>query len=287
MTRGAPYRLSIVVSLSLMLMACSNPERSAEYKALDAEVASLETEISDIESSINDRKSDASQLSLLKDERQSLISQFFEILSDSSKRQRIIRELGVPACKQFQIATYQASGVVDGFGDDFWDSVYIRVSPADLIFTGPFFSDEQEDGDPDSLMQYSVDVMKTGCIEKGDREFYTQCETVDKRIINKNPEAFRGKCIKGTVRIAQFDSNTGPCAFQGYLGGGFDVRAQFGETLDPDTHASVTDCEWTKELVEDNFITFWGWGLGAYSYTTTNGGNQTVPAFKMFRYQRG
>lgn len=283
MTRGAPYRLSIVVSLSLMLVACSNPEGSAEYKALDAEVASLETEISDIESSINDRKSDASQLNLLKDERLSLKSQFSEILSDSSKRQRIIRELGAPACKQWFIAFYQSSGVVDGFEDDFWDSFYTRISQADSIFSGPL----AEEGDPDSLKQYDKELDATGCGKDGIREFYEQCETVDKRIINKNPEAFKGKCIKGTVRIAQFDSNTGPCAFQGYLGGGYDVRAQFGETLNPDTHALETDCEWTKELVEDNFITFWGWGLGAYSYTTTNGGNQTVPAFKMFRYQRG
>ena len=104
--------------------------------------------------------------------------------------------------------------------------------------------------------------------------------------INKNPEQFKGKCVKGTVRIAQFDSNTGPCSFQGYIGGGYDVRAQFGQVLDPDKHDEEKECEWTSKLVEDNFITFWAWGLGSFSYDTTSGGKQTVPAFKMVMYSK-
>ena len=65
------------------------------------------------------------------------------------------------------------------------------------------------------------------------------------------------------------------------------MRAQFGQTLDPNTHDDEKECSWTKELVEDNFIEFYGFGLGSFTYKTSIGGSQTIPAFKMFSYRKG
>ena len=109
-----------------------------------------------------------------------------------------------------------------------------------------------------------------------------KCETFDRMMQKKDTDSYIGKCLKGTVKISQSDANTGPCAFQGYISGDYDVRAQFGTTLDTATHAIVTDCsDAAKKLTEGRTVEFWGFVIGSYTYTTTSNGSQTIPAFKM------
>ena len=101
-------------------------------------------------------------------------------------------------------------------------------------------------------------------------------------VLKRNPEEFRGKCLTGSARIVQADVNTGPCAFQVYLGGGYEVRAQFGPVLDPVAQSTFKDCTTlAKNLTERKTIRFWGYGVGSYSYTTANNSNMTIPAFKI------
>ena len=112
-----------------------------------------------------------------------------------------------------------------------------------------------------------------------------KCVSFDRKLLKRNPDEFKGKCLIGTVKIVQADSNTGPCAFQGYIGGGYEVRAQFGTGLDVMMHSSNTDCDESyKKLTEGRTITFAAISLGSYSYDTTSGGKQTVPAFKIFAF---
>jgi hypothetical protein len=275
--------------LILFTASCANPKESAEYKSLANEIATLESEIPKLRAALGDRKSQESLLGAIKGKGTMLRQDFLELISDPGKRQQIIRGLGVKYCKKFHTALQETVAVVDGQGGDiFWNAVDSRIPLHEQILGRKFSERDLADGNfSDAMNKWNEELEATRCERDAADEFYSKCETVDKRLINKNPEAFRGKCIKGTVRIAQFDSNTGPCAFQGYLGGGYDVRAQFGQTLDPNTHNLETECEWTEDLVEDNYITFWGWGIGAFSYSTASGGNQTVPAFKMVMYQRG
>ena len=284
--------LSRFILLSLLVFAissCSNPKSSVEYKSLEAEIEALNSQIQNLESSIEQRSMDEERITTLNAKREQLIGQFDAIFSDPIRRQSIASKLGIDACKVRVDKQNDALAIVD-LTDDFSTSSawYVETDkgarPGNLILGTDSFSAEDY---PQSLADYSAILAASRCRINAENEFYKTCETVDKKLINKNPEAFKGKCIKGTVRIAQFDSNTGPCAFQGYLGGGYDVRAQFGLTMNPDTQDELKECSWTKDLVEDNFITFWGYGLGAYTYTTSNGGSQTIPAFKMVAFRKG
>lgn len=283
---------SLFILLSLLVFtasSCSNPKSSVEYKSLEAEIEALNSQIQNLESSIEQRSMDEERITTLNAKREQLIGQFDAIFSDPIRRKSIASKLGIDACKVLSNKEQGALANLDLTEDLFTSSAwYVETDkglrPGNVILGTDSFSAENY---PQSLADYSAILAASRCRINAENEFYKKCESVDKRLINKNPEAFKGKCIKGTVRIAQFDSNTGPCAFQGYLGGGYDVRAQFGLTMNPDTQGELKECSWTKNLVEDNFITFWGYGLGAYTYTTSNGGSQTVPAFKMVAFRKG
>ena len=269
--------------LAVIVTSCSNPKSTVEYQALEAEVASINSQIQTTEEEIARRSENEELLQSLSSQREELIGKFASIVSDPTRRRAIISGLGEDSCYRYYMAEYELIGVVDGGGSAFNEAIKQRTRPGELILGSINWNFDEF---PQSVQDYGSELANTDCLNKAQRVFLKSCETVDKKLMNKNPESFKGKCIKGTVRIAQFDTRTGPCAFQGYLGGGYDVRAQFGQTLNPDTHDKETECSWTEKLVEDNFITFWGYALGAYTYTTSNGGSQTVPAFKMFVYQK-
>ena len=109
-----------------------------------------------------------------------------------------------------------------------------------------------------------------------------KCETFDRLMLKKDTDSFIGRCLRGTVKISQSDAATGPCGFQGYISGDYDVRAQFGTTLDTATHASQTECsDTTKKLTEGKTVQFLGFVIGSYTYTTTSNGSMTIPAFKL------
>ena len=282
----SPVIKLLCASLVFALSSCANVENSEEYKTLEETVIQIESDVATLEADLSSRSSDTTRLEELKEQREELRKRFDALVADPAGRQRVVNGWGIDACTRYTTAKEQAQGIVDfdyKTDDAFWAKVNELVRPGDLIL-GEVNSSE---GNLPGFKTYSTALASTGCESKAIDAFYDSCETVDKLVMNKNPEAFRGKCVRGTARIVQFDTNTGPCAFQGYLGGGYDVRAQFGETLDPETHSTVKDCEWTSELVEDNFITYFAWGLGAFTYDTSNGGKQTVPAFKIVRYRKG
>ena len=147
---------------------------------------------------------------------------------------------------------------------------------------------EKQDDDPPGIQLLIADFEKymNQCGRDGSNEFFATCKTFDKRFMKKDPATFTGKCIRGRVKVAQFEKeSTGKCAFQGYLDNDYDFRAQFGVSLDPNTHQEQTRCSWTSEIVEDLVINFWAVGIGSYTYTTTNGNKLAVPAFKLLQWQ--
>jgi hypothetical protein len=264
--------------------SCSNPKSSAEYQALEIEVEALNLQVQALEDSIAQNMADAQSIISLTSELEKKKNELASAFSIPPYLEAVVSALGIDACKSSVKARFETIAKVDGFGIDYYTEMNKRVRPGVIILGQVSFNAENY---PQGLVDYSAALKSTRCSANAGDEFYKSCETVDKKLINKNPDSFKGKCIKGSVRIAQFDSNTGACAFQGYLGGGYDVRAQFGQTLDPSTHDEEKECAWTEDLVEDNFIEFYAYGLGSFTYKTSIGGSQTVPAFKMFSYRKG
>jgi hypothetical protein len=287
MTKKSTSFFLLISLFSLAAVSCSNPKSSVEYKALEAEIETLNSQILSLSESIEQQKTDEALNDTLYTESTQLIEQLASILSDPARRQSIVSKLGISACKARSDKIERALPRIDRMEQNSaWYTETDRgLRVGNMILGATGYATPKW---PQALADYSAALNDTRCLSKALTDFYSKyCETVDKMLINKNPEAFKGKCIKGTVRIVQADSNTGPCAFQGYVGGGYDVRAQFGQSNDPVTHYEVKDCYTGTSLVENDFITFYAYGLGAYTYTTSNGGSQTVPAFKLVNYQKG
>ena len=283
MTTKRIFTATLIAIAVFTTSSCSNPKSSVEYQAVETEVEALKSQVQALEDSIAQNVTDAQSIVSLTSEQEELINEF-DLRLLVTQRSDLVPTRGIDACKSYATASFETLAIVDGFGSDYYAEIHKRIRPGMVILGEDKFNAEDF---PKGLADYSAALKSTRCSSNANNAFYKTCETVDKKLLNKNPDAFKGKCIKGSVRIAQFDSNTGACAFQGYLGGGYDVRAQFGQTLDPNTHDDEKECSWTKELVEDNFIEFYGFGLGSFTYKTSIGGSQTIPAFKMFSYRKG
>lgn len=266
------------------LTSCSNVKESKEYQTLQSEVTELDTAVKNLEVLLEEAKSAPAKLEEIKNERLKLREQVSSILENPEKRKIVRQQIGIAACEKYIEVAYESTGRVDLDHDEntaFWADVYSHLSPAEIILGDTSLSSDDGVG----YTAYIQELKATDCMSTGANAFWNKCETFDKKIMNKNPDAFIGKCVTGSVSIAQWDTNTGPCSFQGYLGGGYDVRAQFGEILDPNLQSAVKKCDWLSDYVEGNYITFWGLGIGTYSYETTSGGKQTIPAFKVLRLQ--
>ena len=282
----SPFIKLLCASLVLALSSCANVKGSEEYKTLEGTISQIESDVTALEADLAARRSDSTRLEELEQYQELNRKQFEAVVADPAERQRIVTGWGIDACTRYATAKEQAAGVVEvdyKTNDAYWEKVEELIRGGDSILGD---TQVREDDLP-GMRAYKAALTATGCARKAINAFYDKCETFDKLVMKKNPESFRGKCVRGTVSIAQFDTNTGPCAFQGYLGGGYDVRAQFGQSLEPENHSTVKECTWTTELVEKNFITFWGWGLGVFTYETSNGGKQTIPAFRLVMYSKG
>lgn len=274
----------LCASLILALSSCANVKNSEEYKMLEGTISEIESDVTTLGADLAARRSDTTRLEGLKAMREELSNLFVAMVANPAERQRIVTDWGIDACTRYTTARLQAAGVVDTDYKKnyaYWEKVDELSRLGDSILGDT----EVRKDDLPGMRAYKSALTATGCVRKADDAFFNKCETFDKLVMKKNPESFKGKCVRGTVRIAQFDSNTGPCAFQGYLGGDYDVRAQFGATLKPENHSKVKECRAT-ELVENNFIIFWGWGIGAFTYDTSNGGKQTIPAFFITSYRK-
>ena len=279
------------------MMGCASVKDSTEYKQLAAEVRANEVEASSLEAEIKDLATESllleTELKASTEQRQSLRESIGLALNDPAKRIRIGNEILPQTCKNRGFVGFLTDGKVDR-SDDAW------LTTAESV--GKYL------GKPYTDLPTPVDDDKTNISESAqagfkafEQEFETKCDdfgiegyrnAIDENckpfnplVLKKDPELHEGKCWVGRVEIAQFDSATGKCAFHGYIDGDFNVRATFGVELDPNTHSTVTECSWTKDIVEDMWIKFWGWGLGTFTYETANGSTATVPSFRMVQWQ--
>ena len=295
--------LVLIAVLPIILLACSNPKDSDAYKQLVVDVGALESERDSLQqqvTAIEDLSAKVEDLSAkvedLKNQDRQIREKIGKLFEDPQLRQLSIKQFLEPACLAWNVAFLNSIGVTDDFKEQpkFADNkIGLAASSwynagnshgwgigASTAYDQGFFGSD----DPPSTKMFARDAYrpKMECSTVASDKWYKEiCETFDSRFMKKNPDNFKGKCLRGTVKIAQMDSSTGPCSFHGYLNGNYDFRTQFGTTLDVDKQSTVTNCNDMKDFVEGKYIKFWAFGLGSYNYNTTSGGNQTIPAFKL------
>lgn len=277
---------------AMAILGCSNPTSSPEYESLESEVAgifvevrSLQTEIDSLQTDVDSRDSLAKEIEDLQKEGRFLLNDLSTLLSLPSRRSAAISKFFLPACKTLTFAHYDLMGKYDGKEELNLDSAYYDelkglIGARDYNWSSLRFTSEDY---PAGLNQYITELNFDKCLNSNLGDWFKEnCETFDRMMLKKDTNSYIGKCLKGTMKISQADAATGPCAFQGYISGDYDVRAQFGSTLDAAKHATDTDCsdeskKWTEGITKQ----FWGYVIGSYTYKTALGGSYTVPAFKL------
>jgi len=288
--------LVLIAVLPIILLACSNPKDSDAYKQLVVDVGALESERDSLQqqvTAITDLSAKVENLSAkvedLKIQSQQIREKIEKLFEDPQLRQLSIKQFYEPACVAWQNASYVVASVTDDF-----DGQEISFEKLDTFIENKIGLAARvwneyglwESSDPlGATFVKDRQIAYEKCLDVTSNWFEENCETFDSRFMKKNPDDFKGKCLTGKVKIAQMDSNTGPCAFHGYLDGNYDFRTQFGTTVDVNKQSTVTNCVQMEDLVEGKYISFIAFGLGSYNYDTTSGGNQTIPAFKLIRWR--
>jgi cell division protein FtsB len=282
--KTAPIRKILAIALLAFVTSCSSVKSSSEYKTLKTKNEAIKSEILSLDKQIKDAGQLSTKLSELKAERMNLQNQIANLAKDSEVFTKILNNLHKASCTAFGKQRFKLEGVMENnkYDENWWAAVQKEMSEKELRW---FYKTDKTFAPAysqlGSKLNSKLDYYK--CTDDAfNAEITKQCKTFDKLILKRNPDQFVGKCLTGSARIAQADANTGPCAFQVYVGGGYEVRAQFGAVLDPEAQSTFKDCSTlAKNLTEGKTIRFWGFGVGSYSYTTTNNGNMTIPAFKI------
>jgi hypothetical protein len=288
----------VMVTAVLIVAGCSNVKDTSEYKALTSEVSQLQNDVTAAKNSLSASEKElksitsvsntaTTKLKKLQDTGEANLTKISQALETDAIRSQALQKFALPACSAAEKAFHEA-GVVTDDDSDVAKFIAKKIGASKYAWWGATRS-ALDDDKYSGIRRFTAefDAYREECQQTGSDAFFDTCKTFDKRFLKKDPESFKGKCIRGRVKVAQFEAtSTGKCAFQGYLDNDYDFRAQFGVSLDPNTHQEQTDCSWTSEIVEDLTINFWAVGLGSFTYTTTNGNKLTVPAFKLLAAQR-
>ena len=272
---------AVLLISTIFIAGCSNPTSSPEYKTLKSEVDAIQSEIETLQSKVDSVNTLTKKLEELKQERTVLMDSFSTLLSLPSRRAAVINKIALPACKTYTYAFFESRARFDDIDSaGFISELKTTLGARDYAWSS---LRNTSDSYPAGVNDYITALDFGKCYKTNSSKwFIEECESFDRLLLKKDTESFKGKCLKGTVKIAQADSATGVCAFQGYIGGDYDVRAQFGTTLDASTHATSEQCsDGAKKLTEGKFVEFYGFVIGPYTYTTTSNGSQTIPAFKI------
>lgn len=112
------------------------------------------------------------------------------------------------------------------------------------------------------------------------------CKNEGFGILNRQPTRFDGECVTGWGEVVQFDGNTGPCAFhmnidedKQWRSYNYDYRVEMVVRS-----RTNTSCSWLDNLEEGDNVAFIAIGNGRLDYTTTSGGNMSIPSLKIISY---
>jgi|GEM_PF-2397792 len=96
----------------------------------------------------------------------------------------------------------------------------------------------------------------------------------------KDPDSYKGKCYTVYGEVTQFDAATGTSDFRADVGG-VQQTPSYGFVNYPTNTVLVGDPTTLKDVVNQDLFTANVMVLGSYSYTTSLGGQLTVPQLQV------
>lgn len=294
------------VVLIVVVSACADPTTSDIYLELQNQVELSEKNLAEVQGLLREQQSEEGRLQTvdrdvdqLTTERDALlqtkivnekrltdlVTQLDALLADPKTRQLVVSKMIEPACSNLLFEYNKILGTQDASPRPDLNLVREFLTPVERFWNN--YSWAVTDQYPNiKLVRESDNKINERCSRAGMKKFRDDfCESFDRRVLKKDTDRFRGKCLTGKVKIIQMDAATGPCAFQGNISGDYNVRAQFGMRLNPNEQFSVTNCEFFESLVENMTITFWAFSVGTYTYENRFG-THIVPAFKLVSFAR-
>lgn len=277
-----PFRWRAAVAaaaVAILAVSCaSDPTASDEYVTLAAErddlaaaAEDLRAEVSDLEAEVDGLTADVADVEA---ERDAAIAESDELRVRYDPQIRAEAQAAWDA--ELGRACAEAKADVD-------------ASVADLV---------QHDGETMGLIGTEADLVAAveGCAaeeraksaEQREADRLAACAPADTDQIQKDPASYDGTCVVLFARIVQFDAATGRCSFQANVSNspheyGFEYgpRAQFGYGDVPSLQGLEDDCPQLDAVDADDHVKVWATGIGAFSYDTSIGGSNTVPAFRI------
>ena len=108
----------------------------------------------------------------------------------------------------------------------------------------------------------------------GEQVYKKSAKHVAFAVLNKDPGAYKGVVITYQLTVYQYDSNTGKSAFLATVN-----AANAAYSLDDLVFIDVNPAS-ASHVCDNTVVQIWGPVVGAYSYTTTLGGSNTVPEIR-------
>lgn len=308
-------KLSVLVALSVFLtaVACSeDPTTSDEYLLLSSEASSLSAELSDLEDQVLGAET---QLASHQADRQKNedLSQSIQAEIDTANAhieasQNQIPELAAELSlltEQTDVAKGEIAAVEAALREFKTSSSRWRSAVRQTIADHRRYNCQQDWKQDLSGLIPNLDVndlapnvgrasefstsdmslvdtshMAADCGREGYENIFGSaatvlnriCETVNIDKLKKDPSSYSGQCFRGrSAYVVQFDTNTGPLHFHANLGSRFGDRVEF----------ELTQGLSGEELYEGVRFNWYAVGDGVLSYSTTSGGTNTIPSFKL------
>jgi hypothetical protein len=291
-----------------LLVGCgaSDPLESDEYRTLSRERDDLRTEAEDLQVQADDlrteidalREEAATAAAVLEDERDEAIT-----ARDAARAERDAAEaerdgaLAEGAALRLQFDPQIRAGLQAGVDAEVVRACQAAIADPAAEIAGLVQYDVA--WEPVASEQTLIDSVN-GCAaperaksaEQREMERLAACQTIEVDAVVRNPAAYEGTCVVLFASIVQFDTNTGPCSFHANIAAEFhdrsyeyDERSTFGYDDSELVSSLNATCPQLDGVDVDDFVKLWVTGLGSFDYSTSIGGSNTVPSFRIERVE--
>ena len=120
----------------------------------------------------------------------------------------------------------------------------------------------------------TTDLASSVAVSGSRATYEARATTMSYAALTKDPAALKGRVVTFHAQVFQYDTNTG--------------TKHFLASVTNDGYGVWTDNVWADvnpevaaHVCDNTVIQFWGSVVGAYTYTTTNNGNATVPEIRI------
>jgi Skp family chaperone for outer membrane proteins len=291
-----------VASVAVFLAACGGGTDPAVEEAAAAELQAAQEEAASLTSELEKRQSEldqtAAELAESSGEVKTLTETVASVESDLATAERERDD----AIAERDAATAEAVALRQQYDPEIRASLQAEVdaeisrATADAVenYDDPITVDFDSSWEPIISEQELLDFVTAAAAperskgaDEREAERLSSYETINVDQVIKNPDAYSGTGVLMWARIVQYDAATGVCSFQanflGYQGGRFDYdeRGQFGYGEDALAQSLNLVCPDLDGIDQDDTIKVWATGGGSFSYSTRNGGTNTIPLFSI------